>query len=696
MKPLNTGDPLRLGPYRLRGVLGEGGMGKVYYGQDSSGRLAAVKVLRPELVGDQHLAQRFVREAEMAQAVTSKGVARVLAAQTEGGRPWIASEFLVGPTLDEAIRAYGPMDDSTVRALARALSRTLHGIHAAGLIHRDLKPANIVLTSSGPRVIDFGIARPEHGLTLTTTGLTPVTPGYGAPEQVLGHRVGPPADVFSLGAVLVFAASGRRAFDGGHVAAVQYEVVHGQPDLSHVSAELQALIGPCLAKNAIQRPAPGQIAAAFAPPKGAHRVWRTGPLAADIKARETENRNLITTAGGRQPLSRRRLLTLLTAGGTLAAGSGAAAWLSLGDDSGAGTGGKGLTDPFDIPPAVPAKAAKPLDANAGEYIVGEAPTPLWGPLPVVAADTSPILAVGDVVVIGAKAGGVAAFDVVTGKQRWRVAKAVPSRRYLSLSDRLVVVVDAEGTLRTHVPSTGEAKWTAPAEAASLLAADDESVYVVTRNGRLRSVGRSDAKIRWTVGAGVNLRTELRPVGMAVEGRVVVSAAGGDVITFDTVDGRKVWERRRQAEQALFPAHQDGVVYLGGRTLAALRIDDGKELWSLPLDENYLGEPEPWRSPTVYAGMLFAARGDWPHRLDPETGRTLWRRGGGNGPMRSQGAGVWIVDTNALSPQVSGLELESGRLRMMYRAGEGNRWGIAVGGNRVFFHDSHSLTALPVF
>jgi hypothetical protein len=163
---------------------------------------------------------------------------------------------------------------------------------------------------------------------------------------------------------------------------------------------------------------------------------------------------------------------------------------------------------------------------------------------------------------------------------------------------------------------------------------------------------------------VNLRTEGRPVGMAMDGRLVVSAAGGEVITFDTMDGRKVCERRRQAEQALFPAHQDGVVYLGGRTLAALRIGDGKELW--------------------------------PHRLDPGTGKTLWRRGGGNGPMRTQGAGVRIVDTNELSPQVSGLELESGRLRMRYGAGEDNRWGIAVGGNRVFVHDSHSLTALPVF
>lgn len=209
MIPLSTGDPLRLGPYRLIGTLGEGGMGKVYFGRDNAGRKAAVKVLRPELAHDQQLAQRFVREARTAQAVASTGVARVLGSQTEGGRPWIAAEFLAGPTLEEAVTAYGPLDEPCLRALAASLARTLQDIHAAHLVHRDLKPSNIVLTSRGPRVIDFGIARPEHGLTLTTTGQVPVTPGYGAPEQVLGQRVGPAADVFSLGAVLAYAAGGN-------------------------------------------------------------------------------------------------------------------------------------------------------------------------------------------------------------------------------------------------------------------------------------------------------------------------------------------------------------------------------------------------------------------------------------------------------------------------------------------------------
>lgn len=337
MKPLGAGDPIRLGPYRVLGVLGEGGMGKVYFGREDGGRTAAVKVLLPELAHDPHLVQRFLREAHTAQAVTSGGVARVLNAQVDDhdGRPWIATEFLTGPTLDDAVRQYGPFGADGVRALAAPLAATLRDIHTAGLVHRDLKPANIVLTSAGPRVIDFGIARPEHGLTLTTTGQVPVTPGYGAPEQVLGQRVGPAADIFSLGAVLAYAATGQRTFDGTHVAAVQYEVVHGEPQLDSVPPELRQLIAPCLAKDPAHRPTPEQIAGAFAPPPGADRIWRTGALAEDIERRGAEADRQAAVVGqesgaGTGPSRRRLLRSALVAGGVLAASGGATgAWWLL-------------------------------------------------------------------------------------------------------------------------------------------------------------------------------------------------------------------------------------------------------------------------------------------------------------------------------------------------------------------------------
>ncbi|MGI5471194.1 serine/threonine-protein kinase [Streptomyces sp. CA-132043] len=276
MRPLGSGDPLRLGPYRLLAVLGTGGMGQVFLGRDRAGRRAAVKVLRRELAHDPHMAQRFLREAAAAQAVRSPGVARVLDMETGTGRPWIATEYLAGPTLSDAVGRHGPLDENGVRALGAALAGTLADVHATGLVHRDLKPSNIVLTSGGPRIIDFGIARPEHGLTLTTTGQAPATPGYAPPEQVLGHRTGPPGDVFALGAVLAYASSGRPAFDAAHVAAVQYEVVHGIPRLDTVPPGIRAIVEPCLAKEPGRRPQPHHVASHLAPPRGRSGAGRRG------------------------------------------------------------------------------------------------------------------------------------------------------------------------------------------------------------------------------------------------------------------------------------------------------------------------------------------------------------------------------------------------------------------------------------
>ncbi|MFD9224417.1 serine/threonine-protein kinase [Streptomyces sp. NPDC060064] len=700
MNPLGTGDPLRLGPYRLLGVLGEGGMGKVYFGQDSAGRTAAVKVLRPELAHDQHLAQRFVREAQMAQAVTSKGVARVLGSQMEGGRPWIATEFLAGPTLDEAIRAYGPMDDPAVRALATALARTLHDIHVAGLVHRDLKPPNIVLTSAGPRVIDFGIARPEHGLTLTTTGQVPVTPGYGAPEQILGQRVGPPADVFSLGAVLAFASSGRRAFDAGHVAAVQYEVVHGEADMAQVSPSLRPLIDPCLAKDPSHRPAPGQIATAFAPPRGAERAWRKGRLADDIKARETGVHQLTTQPGSNTSgtVSRRRLLTTFAAGGTtLAAGGGGVVWwLRRGEDSSdSGTQSKAAPGPFDIPPAVKTPKARTLSPSELQPVIGAKLKPLWGPLPVNAKDSPPAKPVRDVIVFGARNGGLAAHSVVDGKLRWSAPEVVTAGGYISLSDQLIAAVGPGSKLVTFVASTGERKWTAPAQARFLLAADKDSVYVVTTDGRLRAIGRSDAKIRWTVDSPVDALAGGGPRGVVAQDRLLFCASGGDVEAIDTRSGRKVWGFPSKAEVAYAPTVDGDTVYFGGKNLTARRISDGKEIWTTKPYKDYNDDVQTWSTPTVDGGWVYVMCGRWAKRLKVTDGSIAWELstvGDARSPVLRQGVSAWIMDDRT----VEALELSGGKSFASFRPEDhAPVRGFRADGNRVFLMTEESLTALPV-
>ncbi|MFJ9818007.1 PQQ-binding-like beta-propeller repeat protein [Streptomyces sp. NPDC101151] len=696
MKPLGVGDPVRLGPYRLLGVLGEGGMGKVYVGQDGAGTVAAVKVLRPELAHDSGLARRFVREAIAAQAVRSPGIAPVLGAQTEGGRPWIATEFLTGPTLDEAVEKHGPLDATGVRALAASIAGTLADIHAAGFIHRDLKPQNIVLTSTGPRVIDFGIARPEHGLTLTTTGQIPVTPGYGAPEQVLGRRVTPAADVFSLGAVLVHAATGRRAFEGGHVAAVQYEVVHGEPRWDGLSPELHALIAPCLAKDGASRPVPGQIAMAFAPPKNSDRVWRRGPVAEEIKEREGQVRRLTAppmTTMSSATVTRRRLLTGLAAGGTvLAAGGGTTGWWLLRQKSRQDK----KDDLFDFPSAAATPEARLLSSDDGDYIVDGSPKALWRADVTVGPDSPAPLPVRDVVVIGLY-GGIGACNVVDGKLRWKAEEVEPGQ-YLSLSDRLVAALDVDGVLRTYVPSTGERKWTADADAAALMAADDKAVYVMTKDHRLRSVGRSDARIRWTARIPSEHRGKISPRAAVDSGRLVLSTIDGHVLVVATSDGRRVWELRNQAKEAeISPVAQNGVVYLNGRTLTACKITDGTKIWSRTTRDMYKA-PAEWGPVSVHGDSVYAAGGMFPERRATSDGSktwTSWSDGSSDSPVLVQGTGLWMIDYS-YKTEVNAVNLANGYAGWTYKLPEAERHGIAVDGNRAFIRNGALLCALPVF
>ncbi|ATW50915.1 hypothetical protein CGZ69_26640 [Streptomyces peucetius subsp. caesius ATCC 27952] len=694
MKPLGTGDHLRLGPYRLLGVLGEGGMGKVYFGQDSFGRKAAVKVLRPELAYEESLAQRFVREAQMAQSVTSTGVARVLGAHTDGGRPWIATEFLTGPTLDDAIRSHGPLDEPTLRALASSLARTLADIHAAGLIHRDLKPANIVLTAAGPRVIDFGIARPEHGLTLTTTGQIPVTPGFGAPEQVLGQRVGPAADVFSLGAVLIYAITGAQAFTGAHVAAVQYEVVHGEPRIDRVPPRLAPLIGPCLAKDPAHRPTPGQLAAVFAPARGVERVWRHGPLAADIKERERTIHHLTTVvaASGSGGMSRRRLLTTLAVGGAaLAAGAGATAWW---------LGGRGDSGPYALPPAADTPIADPVGATTGK------PEPLWGPLQLLGKTEGGLVPVRDVVcALGAAEGGLTAHSVVDGKRRWHAPGPVATAGIVTLSDALVAAVDKKGVVVTFVASSGEARWSVPASAKYVLAADESAVYVITKNDRLRSISRSDGSILWTVRPRVLLNADTRPRSVAGDGRLVIATAKGRVLVVGTADGQEVWSIDDQSptgQAGLCPVLHKDMVLINGATLTARALSDGGERWAKTTMTTD-GRVQPSGPPLVHDDLVYCARGSYVLAFDVTNGTEVWRSPRGaflESPVAVQGDAVSVVSSEAGNKG-------SWAMHAMSRSDNKQVWSrplpndagsywVYGDGNRLFVRAGAEVVALPAF
>ena len=256
-------DPEWVGPYRLLGRLGAGGMGEVYLGRSPGGRLVAVKVIRPELAADQGFRARFAREAAAARTVSGIFTAPVVDADTEAPQPWLATAYVPGPSLAEAVDQRGPLPPGVVLTLGAGLTEGLQAIHAAGLVHRDLKPSNVLLADDGPRVIDFGIVRAVDASMLTQTGVVMGSPGFLSPEQAQGAAVGPPGDVFSLGLVLTFAASGEGPFGAGPMAALLYRVVNAEPNLSGVPEQLRPLIQRCLAKDPASRPTAGELLVSF-------------------------------------------------------------------------------------------------------------------------------------------------------------------------------------------------------------------------------------------------------------------------------------------------------------------------------------------------------------------------------------------------------------------------------------------------
>lgn len=279
MQPLEAGEPRTIGAYRLLGRLGAGGMGRVYLGRSAGGRTVAVKIVHPHFAADEEFRARFRREVEAARRVGGEWTAPVLDADPGAAVPWVATGYVAGPSLDRALASHGPLPETSVRAIGAGLARALVAVHALGLVHRDVKPSNVMLTLDGPRLIDFGIARATDGTaSLTSTGVSIGSPGYMSPEQILGKGITGAADVFSLGAVLAFAATGRPPFTGDNSATLLYKVVHEPPELGDVPAgQLRELIGACLAKTAVDRPAPEDVAAALGDALGTPG-WLPGPL----------------------------------------------------------------------------------------------------------------------------------------------------------------------------------------------------------------------------------------------------------------------------------------------------------------------------------------------------------------------------------------------------------------------------------
>ncbi len=392
-------------------------MGVVFLGTTPEGVQAAVKMIRDELAGDTGFRQRFRREVSAAVSVAGMFTARVLDADPDADPPWLATQYIDAPSLRDAVDRYGPLDPPALLRLTHGLAEALAAIHAAGLVHRDLKPGNVLLSPTGPKVIDFGIARSEGATQLTGTGDVIGTPEYMAPEQLAGAGGGSPAsDVFALGSTIVFAATGRSPFSAEQGAAAMYRIVHVDPDLTGVPPDVAGLVRACLDKSPARRPSAQQVAVSL---RGGPQVAPAGDLTVPTPAALTAAPPAPPSPKAR---GRRPFVVAALAAVVVLAGAGAAVGVTV----------LQRDVPLPTPPQVPTTtvAAPPIDPNspAAKYV-------------------DRLCASGDLLTtLGSSAPNVRS----TGDP------AIAKRDFLTASDRSIGVVDAAtsdfGALRDDAPN----------------------------------------------------------------------------------------------------------------------------------------------------------------------------------------------------------------------------------------------------
>ncbi|MEU7453757.1 serine/threonine-protein kinase [Streptosporangium roseum] len=349
---LTPGDPIQIGRYRLLSRLGRGGMGTVYLGESPEGQRVAVKVINSEYSQHEQFRMRFRREADAAQRVRRFCTAAVIEAALDGDQLYVVTEYVAGPNLEEAVHSGGPLRGSSLDALAVGVATALTAIHGAGVVHRDLKPSNVLLSSVGPRVIDFGIARALDTLSgVTGTGEIIGTPRYMAPEVLRGEPVSPACDVFSWGCLVAFASSGHAPFGGEALPAVLYQVLNTEPSLEGMDPALRELVTYAIAKDPRNRPTSQQVldhlvGRSAAPEQTAHSVqtvWQQSPPTIHGTAQwagtvppgqhtgpgHGGSGHTVAAAPAGQPARRKKLIAGAAVAALVAVGGGAGLYLSL-------------------------------------------------------------------------------------------------------------------------------------------------------------------------------------------------------------------------------------------------------------------------------------------------------------------------------------------------------------------------------
>ncbi|MFJ7989565.1 PQQ-binding-like beta-propeller repeat protein [Streptomyces sp. NPDC096351] len=576
----NAEQPEYAGGYRLQACLGAGGMGVVHLAASASGLRLAVKVVHARYAEDPEFRARFRQEVAAARRVSGAFTAPVVDADPDAVRPWMATLYVPGPTLADQVKRNGPLAPAELRRLTAGLAEALRDIHRAGVVHRDLKPSNVLLTDTGPKVIDFGISRPVDSDLHTETGKLIGSPPFMAPEQFQRPReVGPAADVFALGSVLVHAATGHGPFDSDSPYIVAYQVVHDEPDLTGVPAELAPLVARCLAKDPGDRPTPAQIMSALLPPSYAAEAFipaqrrrpalpygeesgRGGPGREEPGHAPAWDADTPVRATAPAPPRRRPRLGRVRPGPRLALAVAAALALT-----GAGLYAA-VSPPADAGSEPPARPAEVATAFAGWHTALQTHGPTAAPA---------CAHGGGALYCTARGVALARLDPVTGKAAWSRTGPVEAESPVApflLADGLVGAAAPADRLRSYASADGAPGWTAGRAGVPELSTPAGPTVVLTDGrGGVRAVGSRDGKELWRHGlAGFGV-PRTGPYD-APSGLLTVSETSADgthtrVAAIRPGTGEQVWQRNLAGDLDPLGGTGDGALLLASRYQGSL-------------------------------------------------------------------------------------------------------------------------------
>ncbi|MGW4568964.1 outer membrane protein assembly factor BamB family protein [Streptomyces sp. NPDC004561] len=660
MEPLMPDDPRQVGRYRVLARLGSGGMGRVYLARSPANEQVALKVIRPDVAGEPTFRRRFAREVAASRSVSGPFTAGVVDADPDGSPPWLATAYIPGPSLHEAVRAGGALPDAFVRDLGVGLVHALTAVHAAGVVHRDLKPGNVLLAADGPRVIDFGISRVAEASALTSTGTTMGSPGYIAPEQIRGEGTGPAADVFSLGAVLVFASSGAGPFGEGTVHLLLYRIMHEEPYLDAVPDWLHGLVASCLDKEAARRPGLGEVGTTLGAGRPATALF--GPhwpahLAAVAPAGDPRHILVRTTIG--HDADRHA-----TSAGPRPAAS------EPGPDS-----GLPATDPGPGPrtPA-PAPGRRRLLAAAAGLTAGAAlgftgwrllddgrpPPPgtrLWR-FPVTGVLLNYPQVAGDLVYAASNDGTLYAVDAATGRRRWSYTTGAALGSAPCVLGGVAYLGGDDGRLYALDARTGAVRWTfrtggivhSPVVAGGV-------AYVGSSDGYLYAVHTSDGSRLWRFRTGHDTHSPA-----VDEQTVYVGCSDTRLYAVDAYAGTERWTFTTAGAVSWFPVVAGGLVYFAGtdRTLYAVRAATGRQVWRVGGITDKTG-------PVVARGTVYCGSGHQLLARDAATGGRRWSLTTG-GEVCAPAVAHGTVYVGSGDQRLYAVDADSGARRWTFSAG----------------------------